>query len=305
MPPGSPFGPRLRALALHLRFTQNIAFGRLEGLTHDLWGVAIRQGALVSMVRRAAASFAAQAGRLGERLRAGPVIASDETRLRVAGRNGWLWVVHHADTAVILADPSRGKRVLSDFLGDHRPDFWLSDRYAGQQGFATRGHQFCLAHLIRDARYAADAGDTAFAPSLVALFRRACQVGAMRDSLSDAQLAARQRSLVRALSGLLDRAPTHEAGARLQAIIARIRRNLFLFASNRAGAHQQWLRARASSLRDLPRGCRRLPHLMGCGLLRRHPLHHGDRPKARNPAPPGNHPHPQGMPIAPQTRLRG
>ena len=28
--------------------------------------------------------------------------------------------------------------MLEDFLGEHRPDFWLSDRYGGQKGFATR-----------------------------------------------------------------------------------------------------------------------------------------------------------------------
>ena len=152
MPPGSPFGANLRALALHLRFSQNIGLARLQGVLRDVFGLRISQGGLVNIIRAAEAPFAAQAARLRERLLQSPVLASDETGLRVAGKNAWLWVMHHGDSAVFRVDPSRAKRVLADFLGDHRPDFWISDRYGGQTGFATRGHQFCLAHLIRDAQ---------------------------------------------------------------------------------------------------------------------------------------------------------
>ena len=234
MPPGSPFGTRLRALALHLRFSQNIGLARLQGVLRDVFGLRISQGGLVNIIRAATAPFAVQAARLRERLLKSPVLASDETGLRVAGRNFWLWVMHHGDSAAFRVDPSRGKRVLADFLGDHRPDFWISDRYGGQKGFATRGHQFCLAHLIRDAQYALDAGDTGFAPGLLALLRRACRLGAIRARLSDRQLATYHRRFVRKLSELLQRPPTHAVGRKLQAAIAKGRRNLFLFVTNRA-----------------------------------------------------------------------
>ncbi|HSD30904.1 MAG TPA: IS66 family transposase [Gemmatimonadales bacterium] len=234
MPSGSPFGENLRAMALHLRFSQNIGLARLEGLFRDVFRVAISQGGLVNLIRAAAAPFAAQAARLRDRLLTSPVLASDETGLRVAGKNAWLWVVHHADTAVFRSAPSRGKRVLEDFLGAHRPAFWISDRYGGQKGFSTRGHQFCLAHLIRDAQYAIDAGDTGFAPGLLALLRRACRVGATRARFSDRQLAAYLRKFVKKLSELLQRPPTHAAGVKLQRAIAKGRRNLFLFVTNRA-----------------------------------------------------------------------
>ena len=151
----------------------------------------------------------------------------------MAGRNFWLWVLHHGDSAVFRVDPSRGKRVLAEWLGEHRPAFWLSDRYGGQAGFATRGHQFCLAHLIRDAQYAVDAGDVGFAPGLLALLKRACRLGGIRERLSDRQLAAYLRRFVKKLSELLQRPPTHPEGRKLQAAIAKGRRNLFLFVENR------------------------------------------------------------------------
>ena len=87
MPPGSPFGPNLRALALHLRFSQNIGFDRLQAVFRDVFGVGISQGgAGQPRARGRRRPFAAQAARLRERLLASPVLASDETGLRVGGQ---------------------------------------------------------------------------------------------------------------------------------------------------------------------------------------------------------------------------
>lgn len=233
MPQGSPFGARLRALVIYLRYTHGIAFERLSRTLRDLFGVRLSEGALVNMLKQATGMFAAQTERIRDDLMAAPALASDETGLRVGRRNFWLWVVHHKESAVFLADPTRAKRVLEDFLAGHRPDFWLSDRYGGQKGFAKRQHQFCLAHLIRDAQYAMDAGDDCFAPGLIPLFKRACRIGRKRDQLSDRQLASYNRKYVKKLSLLLQLRPTHEQGIKLHKTIGEIRRNLFVFLSNR------------------------------------------------------------------------
>jgi transposase len=50
---GSPFGPNLRALVIHLHFTQGIAFERLARLLSELLGLAVSQGALVNMLAAA------------------------------------------------------------------------------------------------------------------------------------------------------------------------------------------------------------------------------------------------------------
>jgi hypothetical protein len=116
-------------------------------------------------------------------------------------------VFHAGDTAVFLADKGRGKDVPAAFLGDRRPDFWLSDRLGSQMGFAARGHQYCLAHLIRDERDAEQAGDGVFAPGLIAL-RRACRIGRLRSG-SRRPVANRRRQLGRALSLLPEAKPGH------------------------------------------------------------------------------------------------
>ena len=88
-----------------------------------------------------------------------------------------------ASSAQPAAQPAApaAKAVVEDLLGDFRPDYWVSDRYGGQMGFAKKDHQVCLAHLIRDVQYAIDAGDDVFAPDLRHLLGRACRIGRRRE----------------------------------------------------------------------------------------------------------------------------
>jgi transposase len=47
----------------------------------------------------------------------------------------------------------RGGGVVAEVMGGHRPAIWVSDRYGGQQGHAE-AWQVCLAHQLRDCKYA-------------------------------------------------------------------------------------------------------------------------------------------------------
>ena len=169
--PGSPFGPNLRAFAIYLRFTQAISFERLSRLFSDLLGLEISEGALVNMLDDSKLAFARAASLIRARLLAGTILQSDETSVRVGKRTWWTWVFHHAEDACFVIHPNRSRAVVEQFLGEHRPDFWVSDRLAAQMNWAKKDHQVCLAHLIRDAQYAIDAGDTAFSPGLRKLLR--------------------------------------------------------------------------------------------------------------------------------------
>lgn len=134
MPQGSPFGPNLGALVLYLRFTQGVALERLKRLLLDMFGLDVSEGTLVNMLDAAHEKFAAQVNLVRERLPSGTALESDETGMRVGKKNWWVWVFHHGDSAVFVAEPSRAKKVVAAFLGEFRPDFWVSDRYNGQLG---------------------------------------------------------------------------------------------------------------------------------------------------------------------------
>ena len=231
--PGSPFGPNLRALVIYLRSVQGIPLARLSYVLRDLFGLEISEGAMVNILDASGKPFAAQTRLIKARLLSGVALASDETGMRVGKANWWLWLFHHGDSAIFVADKHRSKAVVAGFLGDWRPDYWISDRYGGQMGWARREHQVCLAHLIRDVQYAIDEGDAVFAPGVKGLLKRACAIGRRREDLADSTLKAYKADLNRRLDRFMSLIPTAKAGHRLQAIFKKTRRHLFVFVTNR------------------------------------------------------------------------
>jgi len=157
---GSPFGPNIGALAFYLKHFQHVSYERLQGLFRDVFGLTISQGALMNLLRRGAAAFAAKKADILTRLRQAEAVASDETGVRIEGVNAFHWVFRSSEAVLHEAAMSRGARVIRDVMGDHQPDFWLSDRYSAQQGHGRR-HQTCLAHLARDIARVMEVGDEA------------------------------------------------------------------------------------------------------------------------------------------------
>ena len=109
---------------------------------------------------------------------------------------------------------------------------WVSDRYGAQAGHG-QAHQLCLAHLLRDAQYAIDAGDTVFAPGFKRLLKRALAIGGRREALADSTLVQYRRDLDRRLDALLATAPTTRAGRKLRDGMAKCRDKLFVFVTRR------------------------------------------------------------------------
>ena len=97
----------------------------------------------------------------------------------------------------------------------------------------AKAHQVCLAHLLRDAQYAIDAGDKVFAPGFKFLLKRACAIGRRRDDLADATLQTYQRGLDQRLARLLALEPDSVAGRKLRRGVEKCRDKLFVFVTRR------------------------------------------------------------------------
>ena len=216
MSPGSPFGPGIVSIAAYLHGCHMVSYERLTEVFEGLLGLKISEGAIANMLQRAAAPLAKEADKIAAIVRNSPVIASDETSARVCGKTWWQWLFASASAVYHTIVPTRGKVVPVEFLGGVKPKVWISDRLAAQCKHAD-AHQYCLAHLIRDAQYAIDAGDAVFAPGFKAFLKRACAIGRKRPGITDATIAKHARDLGRELERLLALAPTKGEGIHLQA----------------------------------------------------------------------------------------
>jgi transposase len=230
--PGSPFGQSIAALVVYLHYAHAIGMERLALLMDEIFGLAISEGAISNMLARAQAPLLAAAATIQATVTASPVVCSDETSARVSGKTWWEWVFVGTLAVLHVIRPSRGKAVVQALFGAVQPQVWVSDMLGSQRGHALQW-QVCLAHLLRDARYAVECGDTAFSAPFKRLLLRAVAIGRRRQRLADGTLKQYRADLDRRLDRIMAAVPLSEPGRKLRKRIAANRAHLFVFVTNR------------------------------------------------------------------------
>jgi transposase len=231
--PGSPFGQSIAALVVYLHYAHAIGLERLAALMGEMFSLVISEGAISNMLARAHDPLVAAAAVIRDRVTASPVVCSDETSARVSGKTWWEWVFVGTLAVLHIIRPSRGKAVVEELFGAIQPMVWVSDMLGSQRGHGVEW-QVCLAHLLRDARYAIECGDTAFSAAFKRLLLRAIAIGQRRDTLKDATLKQYNADLDRRLDRIMAAVPIGESGRKLRKRIAANRAHLFVFVTSRA-----------------------------------------------------------------------
>jgi transposase len=231
--PGSPFGHSIAAMVVYLHYAHAIGMERLVLLMNELFSLSISEGAICNILARAREPLLDASATIEKVVLASPVVCSDETSVRVKGKNWWEWVFIGTLAVLHVIKPSRGKAVVAALFGTIQPEVWVSDMLASQRGHGVMW-QVCLAHLLRDAKYAIECGDTAFSAPFRWLLLRAIAIGRRRETLKDTTLKQYLYDLERRLDRILTVIPTGEPGRKLHKRMLANRVYLFVFMSNRA-----------------------------------------------------------------------
>ena len=226
---GTPFGPRIHAMATYLKTFQALSYERLQSAFADLFGLTLSQGGLMNLLRRAQRTFAGERDKAVAALRQARVIASDETGVRIEGSSAYHWVFRCAEAVVHHASPTRGAVVVRTMMDGHRPAVWCSDRYSAQQGHAD-AHQTCLAHLSRDVAYADEVSADVLPSRLKLWLHRAFALAEEVATLAASTLARKRRALEHSLEAILAAPTSCDLARDLQSKVRRARDQLLTFA---------------------------------------------------------------------------
>jgi len=224
------FGPRREATVTYLHHEQHVSFERVQRLARELWGVDLSEGGAVAIVERAGIAAQPLADAIGDQVRHGAVIGSDETSARVHGRNHWEWVFvsGHWEYHVIAA--SRGHDVIETFMQECRVEVWQSDCWKAQLNAPAATHQLCLEHQIRNLQGLIDHRPRLrWARNLQALFRAAIHLGHRREQLTPRGFQGQITRLEKRLDRLLARPLTGHDARKLQTRYQTHRDHLFVF----------------------------------------------------------------------------
>jgi transposase len=151
------FGPRLTAWVAYLKGACHASFSTIEQLLRETCGLRIARGTLAKLCQKVAQSLQVPYEQLRRQVPQQTTLHIDETSHRENGQWQWTWVFRAPQFTLFHIDPARSAQVLEDLLGEGFCGTLLVDYYSAYHRYLARhpqaSAQFCLAHLVRDARF--------------------------------------------------------------------------------------------------------------------------------------------------------
>jgi transposase len=198
------YGECVKAMVVYLSQYQLLPDRRLQELLRDLFGVAISQGTLHTILNQCAERLEPFERAVEEQLIASPVAHFDETGMRVANELHWLHVCSTEKLTCYHIDKKRGAvamdsmGILGRFEGTAVHDHWKPYyRYDNE-------HALCNAHHLRELIHAHEQHGQRWAQQLIECLLNAkaevdVAIGRGRCSLAKARLDYHQRRYSRLL----------------------------------------------------------------------------------------------------------
>jgi transposase len=121
-------------MVVYLHSAHAIGMERLALLMDELFSLSISEGAISNILARARQPLLDATATIEKVVLASPVICSDETSVRVKGKNWWEWVFIGTPAVLHVIKRSRGKAVVAALFGAIQPEVWVSDMLGSQCG---------------------------------------------------------------------------------------------------------------------------------------------------------------------------
>ena len=224
------FGARLEATVVYYRQEQHMSYERTQLALCNLHGVAISQGGIDGIMRRAGDKAIRAADPIQKTVRQSAVIHSDETGSRVAGNNWWEWVFCTGKAIWHVIRFNRSEDVIREFMETFKAEVWVSDCYGAQLKAPAEKRQLCLAHQNRNLQAVVDGNPTLTWPRAMQwLFRYAIHLHHQRNQLSPDQFSAQVARIERHCDRLIQRPLAPPDARRLQKRYRKHRDKLFVF----------------------------------------------------------------------------
>jgi transposase len=171
------YGKNLQSLVIYQSYFQFLPFARLQDFFKKVCSLSIGKGTIENIIRRAAQKAQPAYQQIQKAIVVSFFVGSDETSFKVKGARHWFWVWQTALATYIVAATSRSKQVIKDCFPDGLPNSILgSDRLAAQLSTLSKGNQVCLAHLLRELNYLAQAEEHEWATAFKTLLQDAIKL---------------------------------------------------------------------------------------------------------------------------------
>lgn len=148
------YGSSVESLVGYFSAYQYVPFLRLQNLFAQVFSLPLSQGTIGNILVRSAKKCQGVYQIIKEQIAQSEVVGSDETSAKVNGAKWWVWVWQNILNTFIVCSDNRGSEAIDSVWETGLPNAVLvSDRWAAQLKANAKGHQVCLAHLLRNLNF--------------------------------------------------------------------------------------------------------------------------------------------------------
>ena len=149
------FGKNIQALVTYLNVVQCVPYERLQSLLKTIFGIKMSQGTISNIIQLARKKAEPAIKLIKDYIRGSSVVGFDESGCYCNGRLDWSWIAQTTYYTLVFRASSRAGKVLEEqFTADVLKNITaVTDRHAAYFALDFKGHQICLAHILRELQY--------------------------------------------------------------------------------------------------------------------------------------------------------
>lgn len=148
------YGPNVEALVGYLHTRQYLPYGRMHEFLKDAMGLPISTGGINNILQRLTKKAMPFYDKIKERIEQATCIGTDETGQNINGKKYWMWAWQNDKLTYMLSSENRGFKTIEAAFENGLPNAVLvHGRWACHFKMDAKGHQICIAHLLRGLNY--------------------------------------------------------------------------------------------------------------------------------------------------------
>ena len=148
------YGKSIETIIGYLSVRQYLPFKRLQEMMNDVFAVQISEGGLHWLMNRLASKGADAYEIIRQRVLHSQVIGTDETGVKINGKNHWFWTWQNNRATFIAPSTNRGtSTIIENMNGISGEAVLVHDCWKAHFQTPVKTHQLCTAHLERETKY--------------------------------------------------------------------------------------------------------------------------------------------------------
>lgn len=148
------YGKGIESFIGYLSVRQYLPFKRLQEMLKDIFSVQISEGGLHCLLKRLASKGVDAYEMIRQNVLRSRVIGTDETGVKINGKNHWFWTWQNNRATYIVASDNRGTNTINENMsGISGEAVLVHDCWKAHFQTPVGSYQICTAHLERETKY--------------------------------------------------------------------------------------------------------------------------------------------------------